>query len=234
MIDLVYQILLTVINKENQGYISPTEFNLIAANVQNEIFRSYFEDENTDKNKENRGLTNQGYSNLAFNQRQRITQFSSTDTLTGSVSGSKTNFTLPSDLVYIEENGLISSDGNVVDEVEKGSIARVLNTSVAPTALYPVYESFGNIIAVYPNSITEVDIRYLRKPKNPNWTYSVVSGKEIYNPSNVSHQDFELSELELSNIVVRMLSYFGINLREVEVVQIAEELKNKRNINDNA
>ena len=46
MIDTIYKVLLTIINKENQGYISPEEFNLIAINVQNEIFSEYFKDAN--------------------------------------------------------------------------------------------------------------------------------------------------------------------------------------------
>ena len=76
MIDLIYKTLLTIINKENQGYVSPTEFNILANNVQNEIFRGYFEDENKDKTKDNKGYTNKGYANLDFNERQRINQFS--------------------------------------------------------------------------------------------------------------------------------------------------------------
>ena len=55
----------------------------------------------------------------------------------------------------------------------------------------------------------------------------------MYDPSNASFQDFELHESEFSNIVLRMLSYFGINLREGEVMQIAELLKDKMNLKDN-
>ena len=93
MLDTIYKVLLTILNKENQGYISPEEFNLIAIKVQNEIFRSYMEDENLDKNKQNRGLTNNGYANLSFNQRQRITRFAKNADLIVTAG----TLTLPSD-----------------------------------------------------------------------------------------------------------------------------------------
>lgn len=235
MIDSIYNTLLTILNKEQQGYISPTEFNLIANNVQNEIFREYFEDGNRDKNKENRGLTNNGYSNLNFNLRQRLQQFASITTLT--LNGDK--FDLPEDLYFIEEDGVTAGatetyPDTVIDEVERNQIA-YLNKSIAkPTALYPVYERYGDNIVVSPSSIDEVKVRYLRKPKAPNWTYSMVSNQPMFNPANASFQDFELHESEYTNIVLKMLSYLGINLREADVVQVAESMKDKMNLKDNS
>ena len=228
MIDTIYKVLLTILNKENQGYISPEEFNLIAINVQNEIFRSYMEDENLDKNKQNRGLTNNGYANLSFNQRQRITRFAKNEDLTVT-SGV---ITLPSDLYLLEDNGVSTDEGVSIEEVERHSIVTLMRTESAPTVLYPVYESYGTELKIYPNTITDVNVRYIRKPLDPKWTYSIVSNKEMYDPSNGSFQDFELDSSEFTNIVLRMLSYFGINLREAEVVQVAEGLKDKMSLKD--
>ena len=42
----VYTTVLTIINKEQRGYITPYEFNQIATQVQLEIFESYFENLN--------------------------------------------------------------------------------------------------------------------------------------------------------------------------------------------
>ena len=234
MIDTIYKTLLTIINKENQGYISPTEFNLLSNNVQNEIFRSYFEEENTDKNRQNRGLTNRGYSNLPFNQRQRITPFAVDLDITGVLSGSKTIFGIPPSAYFIEDNGVTTLTGKILDEVERSKIARLIGTEAAPTELYPVYENVAGNLYVYPNTITKLNVRYVKQPAMPNWTYFVLpNGKEMYNPSNGSFQDFELHTSEFSNIVLRMLSHFGLNLREGDVVQVAEMLKDKMNLKDN-
>ncbi len=105
-----------------------------------------------------------------------------------------------------------------------------------PPLVYPVYERFSNIVKVYPETVPdEVYLRYLRTPKIPKWTFfTLPDGNPAYNPTATDFQDFELHESEFSNIVVRMLLYFGINLREADVAQIAQTLKDKNNLKDNA
>ena len=43
-IDNVYQRVLAISNKEQRGYITPQEFNLLAYKAQMDIFESYFHD----------------------------------------------------------------------------------------------------------------------------------------------------------------------------------------------
>ena len=45
-IDTVYQRVLSILNKEQRGYITPQEFNLLANQAQMEIFEQYFYDLN--------------------------------------------------------------------------------------------------------------------------------------------------------------------------------------------
>jgi hypothetical protein len=235
MIDTIYKTVLTILNKENQGYISPTEYNLLANTVQQEIFRSYFEDENLDKNKENRGITNRGYGNLPFNQRQRITPFGKSEDITTEVfATTSSTFDKPVDLYLLEDNGVSSSTGKLISEVERNSVVTLMNTEAAPTSSYPVYEDFGSKLEVYPKTIETISLRYIRKPLEPKWTYYLLgNGGEFYDPTNASFQDFELHPSEFSNIVIRMLSYSGVTLREEQVVQIAEQLKISLNQKDN-
>lgn len=236
MIDLIYKTLQVIINKEQNGYVSPTEYNILANNTQQEIFRSYFEDENRDKNKQNKNLTNRGYANLPFNERQRINQFSATANIT-STDG---DFTLPSDLYFIEDKGVTSGGAEtypnrVIEEIERSRGGYLYMSEVKASELYPVYENNDGFITVSPIEIEEIKVKYLRKPKTPNWTFfPLSSGDPLYNPSDPAFQDFELHNSEFSKIVIKMLSYFGINLREGEVLQIAETLKDKLNITDNA
>ena len=230
MIDLVYRTVQTIINKENNGYISPTEFNILCNQVQMEIFREYFENENRDKVKENRGLTNKGYSNLDFNERQRITQFAAVENITADLDTSK--LFLPEDLYFIEDDGVSTKQGKVVEEVERSKI-QYLTNSKGFDKKYPIYERYSNYIFVYPADISEVTVRYVRTPKMPKWTYMMVQNKEMFDASNGSYQDFELHDSEFSNIVIRLMSYFSINIREKEIIEIAELLKEKTNSKDN-
>ena len=229
MIDTIYKVLLTILNKENQGYVSPEEYNLIANLVQLEIFTGYLDEQNLNKNKQNRGLTNRGYANLALHSRQDITAFAATS----DVAVTAGVLTLPADLYLLEDQGVTTDAGILIDEIERGQIASMMRTEVAPTALYPVYESYGKTLKIYPSSINAANVRYIRYPLEPKWTYTVVSNKELFNPSNGSYQDFELGKDEFNNIVIRMALYFGINLREADVVQVAQAIQNSDNQKNN-
>ncbi len=45
-VDTVYKTVLSILNKEQRGYMTPDEFNKVATQVQLEIFESYFDDLN--------------------------------------------------------------------------------------------------------------------------------------------------------------------------------------------
>ena len=45
-VDTVYQRVLAIANKEQRGYITPQEYNLLANQAQMQIFESYFFDKN--------------------------------------------------------------------------------------------------------------------------------------------------------------------------------------------
>ena len=45
-IDTVYQRVLTIANKEQRGYVTPQEFNILANQAQMDIFEQYFYDLN--------------------------------------------------------------------------------------------------------------------------------------------------------------------------------------------
>ena len=49
-VNQVYSTVLTILNKEQRGYITPDEFNKISTQSQLEIFEQYFEDLNQQLN----------------------------------------------------------------------------------------------------------------------------------------------------------------------------------------
>jgi hypothetical protein len=247
MIDSIYQLLKTIVNKELRGNVSPAEFNLIAKQVQEEIFRGYFEDENRDKNRRNRGLTNNGYSNLPFLQRQRLDLFSVVSAITeNATSTSYLEYTLPSNLYNIKDKGLsLGYSYTVPQEVESSVINFVLGSSkMTPSVTFPIYEKVDNTIRVYPDEIPasylltdpvtpyNLNLRYIRKPLDPKWTYTIVSNTELFNNAAGDYQDFELHPSEYTNIVIRMLSYFGVNLREIDVARYAEAQKSEKDMKE--
>tara|TARA_R110000851_G_scaffold27764_4_gene77880 strand:- start:26216 stop:26923 length:708 start_codon:yes stop_codon:yes gene_type:complete len=223
MIDIIYKIVTTVINKELRGNITPDEFNKIAKQVQDEIFTEYFDDNNRQQNRNNKGLTNKNHANLTKQIRQKISMFHESTTLVYDEDTDR--FVLPDDLYFIEDNGLLFVN-SVIEEAQTADLGYLLNSLAAPSVTFPVYETFKDSIKVYPTEIqSKVNCRYLRKPLDPKWSYTIVGGVEFYDNTLGDHQDFELHISELPKIVVNMLSYLGINIREGDVVQYAEGLK---------
>lgn len=224
MINDVFLTVNSLLNKDDNGYVSPEEFNIFANLAQKSIFDGYFAQENRDRLRKASSMTNRGYSNLDFATREKIAQFAADVTVTKDVNN---KFILPTDTYFIEDDGILSAAGKVVTETPRHIFGYLKNSGATPSATFPVYEKYAGYIKILPDTITSVDIKYLRQPKMPKWTYTVVSGTEMYDPTNGSFQDFEIHPSEFSRLVVTILSYCGMNIREEQVVEVAEALKDK-------
>ena len=76
MINSVRNTVLSILNKNNYGYISPSDFNLFAKQAQLDIFENYFFDYNYQINKENARQSGTGYADLKQNDEEVIDSFS--------------------------------------------------------------------------------------------------------------------------------------------------------------
>ena len=71
-VDRIYQIVLAILNKENRGYMTPQEYNLLANQAQLEIFEQYFFDLGQYNR---RGEINNEYANIVKNIKEKIDLF---------------------------------------------------------------------------------------------------------------------------------------------------------------
>ena len=95
MINSVRNTVLSILNKNNYGYISPADFNLFAKQAQLEIFDEYFSDYNKQLNKENARQSGTGYADIAKSLIEVIDFFSVTNDLANVADNT---FSLPSEL----------------------------------------------------------------------------------------------------------------------------------------
>lgn len=86
MINSVRNTVLSVLNKNNYGYVSPSDFNLYAQQAQLEIFEEYFTEYNTLVNRENLRTSGTGYANLKKGVEEMIDIFSVTNFLSHNLS----------------------------------------------------------------------------------------------------------------------------------------------------
>lgn len=105
MINSVRNAVLTVTNKNNYGYISPSDFNLMAQNAQMELYEEYFSSYNKIINAENLRSSGTDYADINKTFAEAIEVFLVSDFLIPQVAN---NFYLPSLITTGNEAYMIS------------------------------------------------------------------------------------------------------------------------------
>ena len=222
-IDNVYKTVLNILNKENRGYITPTEFNTLAKQAQTEIFESYF----TAQYRSSQAPMSDGdYSDIMRNYEEKITFFDNVETVRRggfqNPEGDVTEgyYAYPANMYRL---GVVTVDGRIADEVSHMQIPYItLSPLTAPTKKQPVYTRHEQGLVVYPiNGIDEINVVYVRVPATPNWVGGTMGGQIIPNLGNADYQNFELHPSEEPELVAKILAYSGVIVRAQDVVQAA-------------
>ena len=240
-VNTVRNTIMFLLNKANKGYLGVDEFNSFGQLAQLAIFEDLFDQYNRFINKENKRLTGSNYADLPQNLREQIDVFAEYTTqvnFTYNLSSNLWSYT-GSDLYRAENLALINSaSGKKIDiqEVNKQKLNKLNNSNLtAPSLLFPICERIGSSFRIYPNvpSGSYAELFYLRTPKNPKWTYMLVQGNPQYNGSAPDKQDFELHPSLFNTLIVKILGYAGLSIREQEVESIAnsEEMKSYQKLN---
>ena len=236
-VDKVYQKVLALANKEQRGYITPQEFNLFADHAQMDIFEQYF----YDLEQRQRGIGNElDYGDIISNIEEKISMFERSDNSVGvQLSG---DVLVSSNIPNLYRLGVVKvkyqteANFRVADKIQLNELNKYENSPLAaPTKSNPVYTKFSSNdsavrIKIYPHPTAagdSVTVNYITKPTRPNWTYLISSsGSALYNPSGV--KDFELHASEESNLVIKILQYAGVAIKDFQLTGVAaqEEVKN--------
>ena len=224
-IDNVYQKVKVISNKEQRGYITPLEFNLLANHAQDDIFNQYFYDIGQFKRLP---MQLEEYSDTVelIEEKMDIFKVFKNTVVSGDVSDTN-SITLETD-VY-ELGNVYNTIGGIDHEVEKVSRKDVvymqLSKLTQPTLTRPIYiTENATKIKVYPTTLTMTNLsyNYIKKPVTVEW--GSISG--LYDAATTI--DFELHTSEENNLVIKILSLVGIMIKDPGVYQIAsqEDTKN--------
>ena len=100
------------------------------------------------------------------------------------------------------------------------------------TKSFPTYLYESGNIYVSPTTIqSNIKASFLRKPLNVEWSYSTNPTYGYYEYQSGSSQDFELDSSEQVNVVLRILQYSGIIIRDPQIVQAAASEIQQNEIN---
>ena len=233
-VDIVYKTVLYILNKEQRGYITPDEFNRLGEQVQMETFEQYFEE----LNQQLRVSENDSeYANRVKNLDEKIDIFKTTGTTIYDAAGEY--FYGPSNLHRL--GTVIYKDIKEVQRTQRNEFLLINKSPLTkPTTTYPIYIHEGEhqtaagpppvlhpIFHVYPSSITtsaDITITYIKKPSAPIWGYTInaTTGAFIY--SAAASTEFELHPSEQVNIILQILMYSGVIIRDPQIIQSAAKL----------
>lgn len=121
-----------------------------------------------------------------------------------------------------------------VEKVTNSKISMLANSILtAPTKTFPAYSLNSDSVTVLPKTINnegQVFSQYIRYPKDPKWTYNTLTGGQpVFDQSQSDYQDFELPIDDEIMLVIKILQYSGMQIRETEVVQFANIEEQKEN-----
>ena len=233
-VDTVYQRVLSILNKEQRGYLTPQEFNLFANQAQQDLFEQYFYDINQFGRVPGNDTE---YSDMLTLLNEKINIFE-TDAAPTRTSN---RFLLPNDMYrlgsIVYKNTTTNSFGVASTEYIEAERINAneflyINASplTKPTNTRPVFTSNTNGIKVYGNSeITDaslVNYQYIKKPTAVQWKYQMVFGEALYDSSYSI--DFELHPSEEVELVLKVLGLAGLSIKDLSVYQVAnsEEQQN--------
>ena len=234
-VNTVYTTVLSILNKEQRGYLTPFEFNKLAVQVQLEVFEKYFEDLNVQlRTPQN----NDEYADRVKSIQEKIDSFKTSDdttaagnlsvTVSGGLGRLDTTAASPpihrfGDITFIDRALLPVT----IEKVSKHELDMSRRSQLAaPTSKFPmcfIQSSTINILPAIASNNTDpkvYEIDYIKKPADPEWVFTVGSlGQYVYD--SVNSTDFEISDEDQSEVILRILTYAGVVVRDTEIIQAA-------------
>jgi hypothetical protein len=198
-IDEVYRFIQFIANKDQRGFIKPSEFNLAATRAQLDVIEEKFKERNSHKNLDDLApVVNVG--TLAY---------------------SSPSWTYPAGFLHFVS---LEIGGNAVELIGLEKLQyRVDSSIVSPSQTYPLAVMINSGFKIYNNGSTPassgtVTMSYIKEPTAPKWTYTIVNGAPVYNGSAADAQGLTLPSSTHKDICHKIAEYVGVSLRDEDVV----------------
>lgn len=215
MIDRINKTVKFFLNTDGIGNFKPEDFDNILHHKVLEKFEEQFFELTQMVNRQNRGLINSGLENIPDRMRECILHYIEEDT---ALTYSNNRFDLPTNLHYFDT---VTYSGNIVELMKNNREFKTVQMS-NPTEQWPIGLKQGDTIKISPSSITSnVEITYLRKPKRAKWTYQIIDNVEMFDNGATDFQDVDIHPSQEVDLTLRVLSGFGLNLKEKDIQEYA-------------
>jgi len=241
-VNTVYTTVLSILNKEQRGYLTPYEFNQLATQVQLEIFESYFENLNQQLRV---GENSSEYANRVKTLREKIAIFEVEEDITVAIVNgigvgdltTLTNTVHRLGTLHSERFNYLPVEIEQATKHQFNSIRR--SNLTQPSAEWPVYYKEGNTVKILPGVATAAgppavqvySVEYVKKPADVVWAYEVGALNQYIwdgTPGAVGpfipalgSVSFEIDDTDQTELILKILMYAGVVVRDQEIVQAA-------------
>jgi hypothetical protein len=210
----MYRICQFAVNKAQNGYLTPSEFNLTINQAQIS-YQDYLLGE-FQQYQYGRPQARINYSQNE-NIRQRLSPLITSATLTINGSGEAA---YPAD--YVQADTVITTAFKRVRFVQQASLYSYYNSEIDPVATNPIYLLEPTGFQFYPVTLGSAILTYVKDAPEIVWAYTTVSGRPVYS-SGTSVQPV-WDNVDLLEIIARALKLIGLNLQDGQVQQYANQV----------
>ena len=227
-VNTVYKSVLSILNKEQRGFLTPDEFNKLAKQAQLNLLEVAFAEFNRFLSADNLGRINAGYADLPEKTKEKIEVFYATADL-----GSPR--VLPANVFKLIDVNMLNKTVSL-EEIDKNELSYILSSPLTkPSKDFPVYyktttaTTGGTTIVISPETTDKITVDYIRIPTEPRFGYTVNStyGTNVYDPTVFdasSHAgttqgstNFELHPSEESMLIIAILAQAGIVIKSQDI-----------------
>lgn len=235
-INELYQFVQFTANKEQAGYVKPSEFNLAVDRAQMQLFMERYG--NPAEYQPGRPVPR-----VAYQQTQKISDDLRPfiKKIYQTLNNGKFLWSSIPDYMHLSslraryykvntqtgDSELRHSGVKIIDDSE---LSNFLDSSIIqPTTEYPIAAIYNGYVQVYPENLDGIDVTYLSRPLKGEWAFTVntTTGMPEYDATNST--DLNWSDELFNEIGVRILSFIGVNLKDTTISQYSE-LKKQQGI----
>jgi len=208
-VDTVYQRVLALANKEQRGYITPLEFNLLANQAQMQIFEQYFYDLDQAKRIDSEETS---LSDMVELVKNKLSVFISKQAVVNGVF--PINYRI----------GKIFIAGQEAKKIEQIEYTNMVNSQfhslgMQNLSVYVDSTAIGQDIIPYGGAAT---CEVISRPNKAEWGYDVIQEKALYHAGRSTN--FELHDSEETELVHKILALAGIVINKVGLASTASGL----------
>lgn len=214
----VYEAVKSLLRKNQQGYLTPSEF-IRYANISNKSrFNEIYGRPQT--------IINGKQTRESYAESQQIDEKLSIYLVSAVSQSVDSGGKIDKPVGLLRMASIKHNNGGVLVKVRRRNQDQEADMAssvvMPPTAEYPFYVDYGTYYQIYPKNIGDVDWSYLASPVDVVWAYTLDDrDRPIYDPDN--SVDFQLEDSEIGNIIAKILVYAGKSVGDVSAIQLGSQ-----------